>query len=108
MLNLILCPLSVIPAWVGTEHRPGQLAVHDDRQEIVVVGLVDGRVADQVARTKQAVALARARKQQLVLVINPESARNEPFASWSKGIAWDFLGCDESHRLKAPGGVTSK
>ncbi len=44
----------------------------------------------------------------VAIVMNYEAAILEPFKKWVMGKKWDLVNCDESHRLKAAGGVTSR
>jgi SNF2 family DNA or RNA helicase len=44
----------------------------------------------------------------VALVINYESARMRAFQEWSLGQNWDLVILDESHRGKAPAGVTAR
>jgi SNF2 family DNA or RNA helicase len=51
---------------------------------------------------------AAAHHKRLVIAINYESARSEPFATWALSRVWPMVIADESHRLKDPGGRTSR
>ena len=42
------------------------------------------------------------------MVINYDAARNDPFREWSLKQSWDLIVFDESHKIKAPGGATSR
>jgi SNF2 family DNA or RNA helicase len=95
--TLILCPKSVVDAWEK------QFRLHAARPVNVVL-LNEGGVAH---RTQQAQA-ACASDGPVVLVINYESARMEPFAAWAKAQLWDLVVLDESHRIKSPSGNTSR
>ena len=99
--TLILCPLSVVPVWPRefTKHSPDRLQV--------VSALDRGSVADKVRRVELDEAIARNRDIPLVVVVNYDSARTDPLAKWLLARKWDLVVCDESHRAKSPGGVTS-
>jgi SNF2 family DNA or RNA helicase len=43
----------------------------------------------------------------LVLVINYDAVWRTPFGDWAGKQTWDLMVCDESHRIKAPGGKAS-
>lgn len=44
----------------------------------------------------------------VAIVMNYEAAILEPFKKWAMGKRWDLVDLDESHKIKAPGGVTSR
>ena len=98
---LILCPLSVVPAWKEQFMRFAP--------EFEVATLNKGSVKKKL-KDASAFAMSAAYKQRpFVIVINYESARCEPFASWAMNtILWDLLVMDESHRIKSPKGITSR
>lgn len=98
--TLILCPLSVVDAWRSQFDQFGD--------GFRFVGLGSGSVAKKVKAVKDAEALADAFGDQLVVVINYESARCDPFASWATSRTWDLLVMDEVHRIKSARGKTSR
>jgi SNF2 family DNA or RNA helicase len=111
--TLIICPKSVVGVW------PKQFATHGGR-EVHVVSLTKGTCAKKVEVARQAMALAKARGQLCVVVVNYESAWREPFGPsydgtgkrvTDKGFAmtagFDLVVLDESHKIKAPGGRAS-
>jgi len=98
---LILCPLSVVPVW------PREFAKHAPTDDRVVVALDRGSVADKAGRLEFGEQLARQRGVPLVVVVNYDSARNDPLAKILTARRWDLVVLDESHKIKAPGGVTS-
>ena len=98
---LILCPLSVVPAW---KEQFGRFA-----PEYEVVILNKGSVKKKLREASVAEARASYERKPLIVVINYESARCEPFASWAmRSKTWDLLILDESHRIKSPKGITSR
>jgi SNF2 family DNA or RNA helicase len=96
---LILCPASVVDVW------PGQFAQFAQGPHLV--STLRGGTVDQ--RTARATALIeRPFHGMKVAVINYEACWRKPFADWAMKQHWDVLICDESHRLKSPGGVASR
>ena len=100
---LILCPLSVVDAvW------PDQIKTHATLPMTVVpLGPRYAGVAAKRAKAEQGLALAQARKQPLVVVVNYESASRSPLGPWLMNTRWDLLIMDESHRIKSPTGAAS-
>lgn len=106
--TLILCPTSVVAVW------PSQFAKHLDpdlptAHHATVLPLRDGTVikrAQQLIWALKTVELGSTSP--LVTVINYEAAYREPLASLLLRTKWDMIVADESHRIKAPGGIQSK
>lgn len=100
---LVLCPLSVVAVWPAEfdKHCPARSSVR------TVVALDRGSVADKCGKAVYAAEVAARHGRQLVVVVNFDSARSDPLASWLTARDWDLVVLDESHRVKAPGGVTS-
>ncbi len=100
---LVLCPKSVISAWER------QFAVHPI-EPISTVTLGGG--AGSTAKKRDAAIAALALQQRLgrpiAIILNYESAWREPMSDWLLKQPWDLLIIDESHKLKAPGGVASR
>lgn len=64
-----------------------------------------------VSGSKKPEVYAKAKRssvQALVVVINYDSIWREPFRSLALKEKWDFIICDESHRIKSPGSKVSK
>lgn len=101
MRVLIVCPKKVIDVW------PEQFHLHTDAR-ILVVPLKKGSIVERATAMKQSIALAQARKQPVVIVINYEGCWHEPFGSLAVHEGFDFLVLDECHRIKAPGGKASR
>jgi SNF2 family DNA or RNA helicase len=100
MTILVVCPLSVIPAWRLQALRHGYTQYH---VELLDTGSVARKRENAVA------ALERiARGQPVILVINYESLWRSPFADWAMTRTWDVLIADEVHRIKGPGGQASR
>lgn len=104
---LIECPLSVATVWAGTPNRAGEFEKHSKRDWLVVNASV-GSAAQRVHRMDQAWTQAAQEKRPLAIVANYDAARTEPLAGYLTSKRYDALVLDESHRLKDPGGVTSK
>tara|TARA_R110002012_G_scaffold67465_1_gene175815 strand:+ start:5075 stop:6493 length:1419 start_codon:yes stop_codon:yes gene_type:complete len=97
---LILSPLSVVEAWSK------QFFLYADSW--VGFFLSKGSVKDKQRDAQIALKHATLKAKPCVIVVNYESARSEPFASWARSQAWDLLIMDESHRLKSYKGRTAK
>jgi len=98
---LILCPLSVIPAW---EKQFREYAY----REWEVVLLSKGAVAKKTKVTEDALRRSHQLARPVAVVVNYESARSAKFAALAMKTGWDLLICDEIHRLKSPSGQTSR
>ncbi|HEY5571816.1 MAG TPA: DEAD/DEAH box helicase [Anaerolineales bacterium] len=88
---LILCPKRVVDVW------PEQVARYSD---YTALALNRGTIAKRLQ-------LAAAYRGNLI-IINYDACWREPFKSWALSEPWDALIMDESHRVKAPGGVASR
>jgi SNF2 family DNA or RNA helicase len=97
---LVLCPKSVLGVWRR------EFARHAALQCDVVV-LSKGTVKNKRDAAALAIMTPRGLKQ-LVLVINYESAKAEPFEPWSLAIEWDLVICDESQKIKSHSSAASK
>jgi SNF2 family DNA or RNA helicase len=122
MKTLVLCPKKVIPTWKD------QMSVHGGKPvKVVLIRETDGTVEQKVAKARMALAICEAANVPVVIVINYESAWRSPFGPTyeirgegdkkksvmvAKGFAlsagFDLVVMDESHKIKAPGGRTSK
>lgn len=102
-LVLIVCPRRVIDVWRAqfSQYSTGewQFAALDSRV---------GSVRDKMALARDMYSWARERNQRLVVCINYESARIEPFASWALRVPWPVVVSDEIHRIKDAAGRTSR
>lgn len=97
---LILCPLSVCDAWLD------QLAQFGSGLHPIILGRGSVKRKTDVAKSasKKAESIGRS----YVCVVNYESARNKPLAGWLAAQSFDLLVLDESHRIKAHDGETSR
>jgi SNF2 family DNA or RNA helicase len=96
---IILCPTSVVNVW------PREFRKHAARPWRVIAPR-GGSVAKRTAEMKAAVESATDYSP-VAVVINYEASWREPFATWALTVPWDVALCDESHRIKAPGGKQS-
>ncbi len=112
---LIVCPKTVVSVWPEQFRRHAGLRVE-------VVPLLKETVAARVARAKQILAMARPRgvdgdradelsipADRLVFVTNYDVIfQGNMQKLWASEGTLDMLICDESHRIKAPGGRASR
>jgi len=100
---LILCPLAAAPVWkyqFATHAAPG--IPYD------LYTMNTGTVARRADAARAALNLARCRNLPCILVMNYEAIIREPLAGFLKSVPWTLMVCDESHRIKAPGGKISR
>jgi len=95
---LILAPLSVVGnVWPGefAKHAPGLLCV------LPLVG-------QNTKKRQEAAAKALDSGRPTAVVMNYDAVWRKVFGDWAMKQNWDLLVMDESHRIKAPGGVASR
>ena len=95
---LILAPLSVVGnVWPGefAKHAPGLLCV------LPLVG-------QNTKKRQEAAAKALDSGRPTAIVMNYDAVWRKVFGDWAMKQDWDLLVMDESHRIKAPGGVASR
>jgi len=95
---LILAPLSVVGnVWPGefAKHAPGLLCV------LPLVG-------QNTKKRQEAAAKALDSGRPTAVVMNYDAVWRQSFGDWAMKQNWDLLVMDESHRIKAPGGVASR
>lgn len=97
---LVLCPLSVVRVWPREARERADLPWD-------FVPLDVGSVAQKAEDASMALSRGLHTGRPVVLVVNYESAWREPFRGFASRIAWSAAVCDESHRVKAPGGKQS-
>jgi SNF2 family DNA or RNA helicase len=93
--TLILCPVSVIGVWRRELNKWGN-------PEGCEVLLLDKKSWKNERKAEAAAAFlttCAARGLRSVVVMNYESAWLEAFATFSLGVDWDIVICDESHRI---------
>ena len=104
-LTLVLAPLSVVDhVW------PREIQRHGTRGNVTVIplGTKAGTVRQKMTRAAEGLKLATARKGPAVIIVNYESAYRTPLSSFLKGINWDLLVMDESHKIKKAAGQISR
>ena len=95
---LILAPLLVVGGvW------PGEFQKHSNRGWSVIA-LNKGTTAQRMATAQQALSST----DPTAIVINYEAAYGSGFQAWALAQDWDLIVFDESHRIKAAGGVASR
>jgi SNF2 family DNA or RNA helicase len=97
---LVLCPLSVVGVWRRevAKHAPGW-------GEVAVLAGSSLAKADQL---RQALALAKARGERVMVVVNYEAAWRKDVSQALLRHLWDLLILDESQRVKSPSGRASR
>lgn len=75
--------------------------------EVLALDKTQGTVKKRTLLAKEAYERA-SDKHPVVIVMNYEAAILEPFKKWALSKPWDLVDLDESHKIKAPGGVTSR
>jgi len=100
--TLILAPLGVCAVW------DKQIRIHAGYK--LGVSILDkGSVRDKTGEAKALLAIGEhAYDSPVVIVVNYESARREPFKKWSLEQEWDYVVLDESQKIKAPGSSISQ
>lgn len=94
---LILCPKSVVQVWPLEFQKHGAVPVG-------TLALDDGSVAQRTKKMTDFLALQTARRQPAIVVANYDAAWRTPIDRAMLSAEWDAVICDESHRIKAPGG----
>jgi SNF2 family DNA or RNA helicase len=115
MRHLILCPLSVIDSWLK------QFALYGTRPYYILAQKDNWTATRKEKEAKHAEAVAAARRQPLVLIINYESAWRPPLGlvfdstgqrvvdrGYFLGREWDVVVADECHRIKDTNGRASR
>lgn len=97
---LILCPKSVVDVWRR------QFSLHNPEHFPIVFPL--GGKMTVVEKRREAEKAFLITEFDTAIVINYDSARMEPFASWALSQRWDLVVLDESHRIKSPTSAISK
>jgi SNF2 family DNA or RNA helicase len=94
---LILCPKSVVQVW------PLEFTKHAGAP-VRVLPLDEGSVSARAAAMLAFLELQTARDEPAVVVGNYDAIWRTPMDRTVLGVRWDAVICDESHRIKAPGG----
>jgi SNF2 family DNA or RNA helicase len=95
-LTLICCPKAVRSTWLGQfdRHAPGEF----------VPIVLDGSTAKKAQQITQALAL----RQPTVFITNFESVWRDDLKKTLMTVGLTAVIADESHRIKAPGGIASR
>lgn len=94
---LILCPKSVVAVWPLEFEKHGAVPVG-------TLALDEGSVSARANQLVTFLNLQTAREQPAVVVANYDAVWRTPMDRTVLGVEWDAVICDESHRIKAPGG----
>jgi SNF2 family DNA or RNA helicase len=100
-LTLIVCPKAVQAGWLK------QFNLHTDKVGLMVSQL-EGSTAKKALRCERLMQLSKATKRQLVILCNYDTVYRKDMANLLLKNKWDLVIADESHRLKSPGGKTSR
>lgn len=94
---LVLCPKSVIQVW------PAEFEKHA-AAPVGVLAPDDDKLSTRSRQIQPFLDLCAVRQQPAVVVLNYDAAWREVLSSILFSVQWDAVICDESHRIKAPGG----
>jgi SNF2 family DNA or RNA helicase len=94
---LILCPKSVVQVW------PAEFERHAART-VNCLPLDDGMMTKRAVALSSFLDLQRVRMHPAVVIVNYDAAWRDSMAHAILSHTWDAVVCDESHRIKAPGG----
>lgn len=94
---LILCPKSVVQVWPAEFTRHGGLPVGS-------LALDDGTMHTRAKKLADFLALQQVKRQPAVVILNYDAAWRPGMSDVLLKQGWDAVICDESHRIKAPGG----
>jgi SNF2 family DNA or RNA helicase len=99
--TLILAPKAVVGGW------PNQFFTHG-YGEAVVAALTEGSIAKRVEQAELSIRQAEAMQRSAVVVTNYEAVPQPAMKAFIAKAGFDFVVCDEIHRLKSPNGLVSK
>jgi len=100
---LVICPKTVVSVW------PKELAKHCAVQYKAIPlnrGSVSKRVGEAQLTMKQHTETGS--EAMLVFIVNYEATWRPEMARFLSGTNWDYIVCDESHRIKSHNGTASK
>lgn len=92
-----MCPKSVVAVWPLEFEKHGGAPVG-------TLALDEGSITDRTKRMLAFLNLQAAREQPAVVVANYDAIWRTPMDRAVLSAEWDAVICDESHRIKAPGG----
>ena len=94
---LILCPKSVVQVW------PAEILKHAARH-VHALPLDEGSMIQRTRKMTAFLDLQATRGEPAAVILNYDAVWREPMAGHILKRDWDVVICDESHRIKAPGG----
>lgn len=97
---LILCPKSVVPVW------PMEIEKHA-ASPLPCLPLETGAIQKRTDQLSVFLRAQAAKREPAAVVLNYDAAWRRPLADAILDTAWDAVVCDESHRIKSPGGRAS-
>ncbi|QOJ33928.1 MAG: hypothetical protein HRU82_02720 [Nitrospira sp.] len=97
MRTLILCPKSVVQVWPAEFERHGA-------RPVGCLPLDDGTTKQRSEALATFLTLQRARSTPAIVILNYDAAWRDGMSNTLLRAGWDAVICDESHRIKAPGG----
>jgi SNF2 family DNA or RNA helicase len=99
---LVVAPKSVVPVWEEQIARfwPANVSPH---RIFIHAGGASAKAAQRIATEHK-----RSQGRGFIAVLNYEATIQGKLRDQLGSISWDMIVADEAHRLKAPGGVTSR
>ena len=97
MRVLVLCPKSVVQVWPAEFERHGA-------RPVGCLALDEGTMKQRAEALSKFLDLQHARRIPAVVVLNYDAAWRDGMNVLLLRTSWDAAICDESHRIKAPGG----
>lgn len=94
--TLVVAPLAVVSVW------PAQAALYAPTLRVLALDRLT------VGRRAEALARALADPSPLLVAVNYDAVWRPPLKDMILKVPWDLLIPDEAHRMKSPGGVTSR
>lgn len=99
---LILCPKSVLQVWQDEWNK------HAPNHGYDILVLDNGTSKKKAEAVKLRFAVANSGGRKVVVVVNYDSARQQALADELLAHKYDLVVLDEAHKIKSPGGVTSR
>lgn len=93
---LIICPKAVVPVW------PGEFSKHAAYEPRIV------QLSGPGEKKKDQLRVLRGAQDDVIVVVNYESAWRQPLSDALLAVPWDVVVLDEVHKIKMPGGRASK
>lgn len=100
---IVLCPKAIIPVWSR------EFAKHAGHEvKVIPPPKRSWSVAKRLEKIEAFYNYHRKNNAPVVIVLNYEAAWRDPLGSWLLKKKWGIIVCDESPRIKAPGGKASR